>query len=39
MGKGMAKAFDVAEIIGAQKFGAFQLRIVVLCGLVQDRPP
>jgi AAHS family 4-hydroxybenzoate transporter-like MFS transporter len=35
MGKGMAKTFDVAEIIGAQRFGGFQLRIVLLCGLVQ----
>ena len=31
----MAKTVDVAEIIGSQRFGAFQLRIVVLCGLVQ----
>ena len=31
----MARTVDVAEIIGAQKFGAFQLRIVILCGLVQ----
>ena len=31
----MAKTFDVAEIIGAQRFGAFQMRIVLLCGLVQ----
>jgi MFS transporter, AAHS family, 4-hydroxybenzoate transporter len=31
----MAERFDVAEIIGAQRFGTFQLRIVVLCGLVQ----
>jgi AAHS family 4-hydroxybenzoate transporter-like MFS transporter len=30
----MAKV-DVAEIIGSQHFGAFQLRIVVLCGMVQ----
>jgi AAHS family 4-hydroxybenzoate transporter-like MFS transporter len=31
----MPKAVNVAEIIGAQRFGAFQLRIVILCGLVQ----
>jgi AAHS family 4-hydroxybenzoate transporter-like MFS transporter len=31
----MTKTVDVAEIIGAQRFGAFQLRIVILCGLVQ----
>ena len=31
----MAKTFDVAEIIGKQQFGGFQLRIVILCGLVQ----
>src|ERR1017187_2292789 len=31
----MAERFDVAEIIGAQRFGTFQLRIVALCGLVQ----
>jgi AAHS family 4-hydroxybenzoate transporter-like MFS transporter len=31
----MAKTVDLAEIIGAQRFGAFQLRIVLLCGLVQ----
>jgi AAHS family 4-hydroxybenzoate transporter-like MFS transporter len=31
----MARTVDVAEIIGAQRFGAFQLRIVILCGLVQ----
>ncbi|HYK79481.1 MAG TPA: MFS transporter [Micropepsaceae bacterium] len=31
----MAKTVDVAEIIGSQRFGAFQLRIVILCGLVQ----
>jgi AAHS family 4-hydroxybenzoate transporter-like MFS transporter len=31
----MAGTVDVAEIIGAQRFGAFQLRIVILCGLVQ----
>src|ERR1700680_302104 len=31
----MAKTVDVAEIIGSQRFGVFQLRIVVLCGLVQ----
>jgi len=31
----MAKTYDLAEIIGAQRFGAFQLRIVILCGLVQ----
>jgi AAHS family 4-hydroxybenzoate transporter-like MFS transporter len=31
----MAKTVDVDEIIGAQRFGAFQLRIVVLCGMVQ----
>src|SRR6185312_9007413 len=30
----MAKV-DVAEIIGSQHFGAFQLRIVLLCGMVQ----
>ena len=35
MGKEMAKTVDVAEIVGAQRFGAFQLRIVLLCGLVQ----
>src|SRR5258706_14865559 len=34
-GVGMAKTVDVAEIIGSQRFGAFQLRIVILCGLVQ----
>src|SRR5256885_14663094 len=31
----MAKTVDVAEIVGSQRFGAFQLRIVILCGLVQ----
>src|SRR5215831_113936 len=31
----MAKTYDLAEIIGAQRFGGFQLRIVILCGLVQ----
>jgi len=31
----MAKSVDVAEIIGSQRFGSFQLRIVVLCGMVQ----
>ena len=31
----MAKRIDVAELIGAQRFGAFQLRIVILCGMVQ----
>ena len=31
----MARTHDLAEIIGAQRFGAFQLRIVILCGLVQ----
>ncbi len=31
----MAKTHDLAEIIGTQRFGAFQLRIVILCGLVQ----
>src|SRR4051812_10736517 len=35
MGQGMAKTVDVAEIIGKQKFGGFQLRIVILCGLIQ----
>src|SRR5579872_1572729 len=32
---GMANRIDVAELIGAQRFGAFQLRIVILCGMVQ----
>ena len=31
----MPNRIDVAELIGAQRFGAFQLRIVVLCGMVQ----
>ena len=31
----MARTFDVAELIGAQRFAAFQFRIVLLCGLVQ----
>jgi AAHS family 4-hydroxybenzoate transporter-like MFS transporter len=31
----MAKTYDLAEIIGSQRFGGFQLRIVILCGLVQ----
>src|SRR5579864_447492 len=31
----MAKTVDVAEIVGSQRFGAFQLRIVALCGMVQ----
>jgi AAHS family 4-hydroxybenzoate transporter-like MFS transporter len=31
----MARTVNVAEIISAQRFGAFQLRIVILCGLVQ----
>ena len=31
----MARTVDVAGIVGAQRFGAFQLRIVILCGLVQ----
>lgn len=31
----MANRIDVAELIGAQRFGAFQLRIVILCGMVQ----
>jgi len=31
----MARTFDVAEIVGAQKFGAFHWRVVALCGLVQ----
>jgi MFS transporter, AAHS family, 4-hydroxybenzoate transporter len=30
----MAK-IDVGELIGSQRFGAFQLRIVVLCGMIQ----
>lgn len=29
----MAK-IDVGELIGSQRFGAFQLRIVVLCGMI-----
>src|SRR5262249_10365584 len=31
----MARTVDVAEIIGAQRFGPFQLTIVVLCGMIQ----
>ncbi len=31
----MARQVDVAEIIATQKFGPFQLRIVILCGMVQ----
>lgn len=31
----MAKTVDVSELIGSRSFGAFQLRIVVLCGMVQ----
>ena len=31
----MAREVDVADIIAAQTFGPFQLRIVLLCGMVQ----
>src|SRR5207237_5886819 len=30
-----SKTVDVSELIGSRSFGAFQLRIVVLCGMVQ----
>src|SRR5438105_8830543 len=29
------KRVDIAALIGSRSFGAFQLRIVVLCGMVQ----
>ncbi len=31
----MAKTVDVAEVIGSQRFGPFQLTIVALCGMIQ----
>jgi AAHS family 4-hydroxybenzoate transporter-like MFS transporter len=31
----MAKTVDVAEVIGSQRFGRFQLVIVLLCGMIQ----
>lgn len=31
----MSGKVDIVDLIGAQRFSAFQLRIVVLCGLVQ----
>jgi MFS transporter, AAHS family, 4-hydroxybenzoate transporter len=31
----MGAKVDIAELIGSQRFGAFQLKIVVLCGMIQ----
>ena len=31
----MGNKVNVAELIGSQRFGAFQLRIVILCGMIQ----
>ncbi|HYM18308.1 MAG TPA: MFS transporter [Micropepsaceae bacterium] len=31
----MAKTVDVAQVIGSQRFGPFQLMIVALCGMIQ----
>jgi MFS transporter, AAHS family, 4-hydroxybenzoate transporter len=31
----MSRTVDVAEIIGSRRFGAFQIAIVMLCGMVQ----